>query len=323
MSRFDSDVLAQRLYPELKTWMQFCIDRARPSRPENEGLPAEIKDWLVETGTHWGEWCEPGITVSDYMEERAATGHAEIGTAFLSHGCELMAQIAQRLGYEQDAAYFREASCAAARAYRYVYLPKGKVESSRQCHYVRPVAMGLLEPEQIRPTMEALVEKLQRDGGIGTGFLSTCYLCDVLTDQGYAQVAYDLLLNTHQPSWLFEVERGATTIWESWFGIRPDGTRRGSHNHYAFGSVSGWLMSRVAGIRLENGEILIRPYPDRRLRFVEAEYRSPMGTIRSAWRYEGERLLVEVQIPTNGKATLTLPDGSCHVLAPGCHSFCV
>lgn len=321
MSRFDSDVLVRRLYPELKTWMQFCIDRARPTRPEHEDLPTEIKKWLVDTGTHWGEWCEPGISSGDYAEERAATGHAEIGTAFLSYGCELMAQIAWRLQLQQDAEYFREASRAAARAYRYVYLPEGKVESDRQCHYVRPVAMGLLEPEQIRPAMEALVAKLRRDGGIATGFLSTCYLCDILTDHGYADVAYDLLLNTRQPSWLFEVEQGATTIWESWFGIRPDGSRRGSHNHYAFGAVSGWIMSRVAGIRVENGEILIRPYPDRRLGFAEAEYRSPMGTIRSAWRYEEDRLRVEVEIPANAKAELILPDGNRHLLAPGSYCF--
>lgn len=324
MHGFDSTVLTGRLYPELKNWMDYCIQRAEPSRPENEQLPLHIRRWLVDTATHWGEWCEPGWSATDYFKERDATGHAEFATAFLSYGCALMADIARRLGKQTDAVYFSEISQKAREAYRYVYLPDGKVHSQRQCHYVRPVAMGLLEQAEIQPVVDELAQRIRDNGGvIGTGFLTTCYLCDVLTDYGYSDVAYDLLLNTKQPGWLFEVEQGATTIWESWFGIRPDGSRRGSHNHYAFGAVSGWLMSRVAGIRVEDGAVVIRPYPDRRLGFAQARYDSPLGTVGSSWHYEGDKIVVEVQIPPNAKAELILPDGSKHALTAGKHSFLI
>jgi alpha-L-rhamnosidase len=324
MKGFRSTALARQLYPELRKWMHYCVDRARPSRPENEHLPREVREWLVDTANHWGEWCEPGWSASDYFAERDATGHAEFATAFLSHGCALMADIAQRLGEQEDAAYFKEASRKARAAYRHVYLQDGSVHSERQCHYVRPLAFGLLETEEVQPVVDDLVQKIRSGGNtIGTGFLTTCYLCDVLTDLGYSNVAYDLLLNTKQPGWLFEVEQGATTIWESWYGIRSDGSRRGSHNHYAFGAVSGWLMSRVAGIRVEDGAVMIRPYPDRRLGFVQAQYDSPLGTIGSSWRYEGDKLSVEVQIPPNANTELILPDGSKHTLTAGKHSFLI
>lgn len=319
---FPSKALAQQLYPQIKAWMDYCIQRGKPYRPENAEIPEIYRDYIVDTGNHWGEWCEPGRIATDYFKELDETGHAELATAFLSYGCKLMSEIADRLGYTEDASYFRDVYQKSRDAYRYVYLKDGKVESDRQCHYVRPVAHDLMTEEEKFRTVEDLVKLIHANGGtIGTGFLTTCYLCNVLTDYGHPEEAYNLLLSTKQPSWLFEVQQGATTIWESWFGIRPDGERRGSHNHYSFGSISGWLMSRALGIIVEDGSITIRPYPDARLGFMEGSYLSPYGKIGSAWKYENDSIRFDIEIPCNCVANVILPNGKSSRICTGKHTF--
>ena len=314
--------VAESIYPALKRWMQFCLERAKPSRPENSELPRHIRDYFVDTATHWGEWCEPGRIPSDYFAERDQTGHAEIGTAYLAYGCACMAQIAKQLGYEKDSAFFAQESQKAAQAYRYIYLPDGKVCSDRQCHLVRPLAFDLVKPEDRANLAEDLVAMIRANGNrLGTGFLSTCYLCAVLCEHGHSQVAYDLLLQEQQPSWLFEVNSGATTVWESWFGIRPDQSRRGSHNHYAFGAVAGWLMGHAVGIRLEYGKFKLRPYPDKRLGYAEGIWHSPVGTVSLGWAYAEDGLHISVTVPANGMAELTLPDGTFVDLRAGSYDF--
>lgn len=322
MKRLNSIRLVEEIYPSIRRWMMFNLERAKQKRPENKNLPAEIRDYVLDSATNWGEWNEPGRTPADYARESDETGHAEVATAFLAHGCLLMQEMAERLGKTEDAEFFRDTYEKAKAAYRYLYTENGRIHSDRQCHYVRPIAHELLSEEEKKLAVEDLV-KLIRQGGnkIGTGFMTTGYVCDVLSDFGYASVAYDLLLQTEQPSWLYEVRQGATTIWESWFGIKKDGSRDGSHNHYSLGVISEWMMSRVLGIVVSDGKLTLRPYPDRRLGFAEGSYRSPLGKIASAWKYEGDEILYTFEVPCNSDATITLPDGQTYKVSPGIHTF--
>lgn len=322
MRRLNSDLVVKELYPAIRRWMLYNLERAKQTRPENVDIPIVYRDYLLDCATNWGEWCEPGRGPAQYAEERAATGHAEVATAFLAQGCLMMQEMAQRLGKTEDAEFFRDAYEKGKAAYRYVYTQDGVILSDRQCHYVRPVAHELLSETEKQAAVKDLVALLRKNGDkIGTGFLTTCYLCDVLTDYGYPSVAYDLLLQTEQPSWLFEVRQEATTIWEGWFAIREDGSRRGSHNHYSLGAVSGWLISRVLGITAINGNITLRPYPDRRLGFAEGSYLSPLGKIGASWKYEGDEILYTFEVPCNSEATIILPDGQTCKAATGVHEF--
>ncbi|MBO5938748.1 MAG: family 78 glycoside hydrolase catalytic domain [Clostridia bacterium] len=322
MKRLNSPRLVEELYPAIKRWMLYNLERAKQTRPENENIPQEFRDYILDTATNWGEWCEPGRAPVDYAEEGKATGHAEIATAFLAQGCLLMQEMAERQGLCEDAEFFRDAYEKTKAAYRYLYVKNGRIESERQCHFVRPIAHELLTEEEKKTAAEDLVTLIRNNGNkIGTGFLTTCYLCNVLTDWGYSSVAYDLLLQTEQPSWLYEVRQGATTIWESWFGIDKDGIPEGSHNHYSFGAVSAWMMSRVLGIVVADGTITLRPYPDRRLGFAKGSYLSPLGEISSAWKYEGDEILYTFEVPCNSNATVILPDGQTCKVAPGIHTF--
>ena len=322
MKRLNSTRLVEELYPAIKRWMLFNVERAKQKRPENENLPAEYRDYVLDCATNWGEWNEPGRTSADYAKESDETGHAEIATAFLAQGCLLMQEMAERLGKREDAEFFRDAYEKARAAYRYLYVKDGRIDSDRQCLYVRPIAHELLSEEEKKLAVGDLVKLIRKNRNqIGTGFMTTGYLCNVLTDFGYASVAYDLFLQTEQPSWLYEVRQGATTIWEGWYGIQKDGSRSGSHNHYSLGVISEWMMSRVLGIVVSDGSLTVRPYPDRRLGFAEGSYDSPLGKIKSAWRYEGEEILYTVEIPCNSDATVILPDGQTCKAAPGIHHF--
>ena len=156
-------------------------------------------------------------------------------------------------------------------------------------------------------------------GCLQTGFLGTSILMQTLTDCGLTDVAYDLLLQRQNPSWLYSVDQGATTIWERWNsymqdrGMGPQGMN--SFNHYAYGCVCQWLWQTAAGINADPRQpgfrhIILRPVPDRRLGHLTAEYRSPAGTIKSSWRYEGERCTWHFTIPRGTTATVWLPGES-------------
>jgi len=149
-----------------------------------------------------------------------------------------------------------------------------------------------------------------------TGFLGTSILMDVLTDNGMVDIAYELLLQRKNPSWIYSIDNGATTIWERWNsytidkGMGPKGMN--SFNHYAYGAVCAWIWKTAAGIATDVKDpgfkhIIMKPVPDKRLGTLDAEYRSASGTIKSSWKYEGDEWIWNFTVPEGTKATVTLP----------------
>jgi alpha-L-rhamnosidase len=201
-------------------------------------------------------------------------------------------------------------------AFRERYAPDGRLTSDAQTAFVLALDFDLLLEEQRAAAAKRLVELIQEEGGhLGTGFLGTPRLCDVLTDAGYVDVAYDLLLQRTCPSWLYPVTKGATTVWERWDAVRPDGSINPgemlSFNHYAFGAVGAWLYGTVAGIRAapELGwrRVLVRPRPGGGLTRARARVVTPYGPVESAWRIEGSRFSLNVEVPPNTAALVWLP----------------
>jgi len=168
---------------------------------------------------------------------------------------------------------------------------------------------------------EAMIARLRQnfaehDNCLQTGFLGTSILMSTLTENGMADIAYGLLFQRKNPSWLYSVDNGATTIWERWngytleSGMGPNGMN--SFNHYAYGCVCEWIWDTVAGIAADPAapgfrHIIMSPIPDKRLGHITAEYNSAAGVIKSAWRYEGEQWIWEFTIPEGATATVTLP----------------
>lgn len=324
MRAMGSAEYVREFYPAIKKWVAYNLVKAKEYRPCHEGLPLHIRNYIIDTANNWGEWNEPGRAPKDYFRESEENGHAEVATAFFALDCLIASKIAHELGEYGDEEYYFDLFNKVRTAYRYMFTENGKISSSRQCHLVRPIVHGLLDENESRAAADALSELIRENRSvIGTGFLTTCHICNVLTDHGHADTAYDLLLQTENPSWLYQVEHGATTIWESWSGHDAHGNPQGSHNHYSLGAVTEWMMSRVLGIRVTGADITLRPYPDRRLEYARGSFLSPVGMISSSWRYENDVIVFEFELPPNTEAVIILPDSSSRRARTGRHSFVI
>ena len=323
---YDDPSLGEEIYENMKAWIGYELKKASKTRFSNRRLlPKKLKPYFLDKGFLWGEWLEPGSDVVAYTRDIMFHRDPEVGTAYLYHGCCILKEFAQLLGKFEDAAFFADAAEKAKQAYRYVYIENGMVKDSpRQCRYVRPIALDLLNENEKKANAAVLAQKIKDNGNkLNTGFLTTNQLCRVLTEQGQAKTAYDLLLQKQCPGWLYPVSKGATTIWESWDGIKEDGTCHNSFNHYSYGAIAGWLIECACGIRVMNGKITIAPHPDKRLGHASAVYHSPLGTIKSAWQYNADVLGIEVTVPCNEEAEVILPNGEIHHLTAGEYVFTI
>lgn len=315
----DKTILAEN-YEMMVRWLAFVEKRAKKTRIQNLRNP--YKKYLVDEGFHFGEWLEPDVSSMDTMKKNMMFGAPEVATAYYYKSAGLVARIADILGKTQDSRKFRDIAEGVRNAYRYTCTKNGVISSKRQAEYVRPIAFGLLDEAESQAAADQLA-KMVADNNyhLNTGFLATPFLCRVLSDYGHTDTAYQLLLQDTAPSWLYPVKHGATTIWESWDGIREDGTVHDSLNHYSYGAISGWLMGDVCGIRLSEGKLTIAPKPSGKLGHAEAKWISPVGTIESKWHYEEDQAVFELTIPANVTAEIRLPDGKMFSIKSGTHIF--
>ena len=311
----DKEILEEN-YDMMCRWLGFVEKRAQKTRPHN--LLNPYHKYLVDEGFHFGEWCQPDVDNTAAMKKTMLLGAPEVATAYYFRSASLLSRIAGILGKNGDAERFAAIAENAKKAYRYSCTKKGKIVSDRQCEYVRPLAFGLLDGGEVRAAADALNDLVVKNGyHLNTGFLSTPDLCRVLADNGHTDTAYRLLLQTGCPGWLYAVQKGATTIWETWDGVRADGTVHDSLNHYSYGAIAGWLFSGVCGIRLEAGRLTLRPQPGRELGYAKAEWHSPVGKIRSAWEYREGKLVFDFTVPV--PATIELPDERSYTVPEGEH----
>lgn len=305
----DEGILREN-YGMMKKWLRFVAKRAERNSFHSLFRKNPYRRYTVDTGFHWGEWCEPDVDMAAWVRDALKGGMEDVATAYFCYSAGLLAKIAKILGETSDTEQCERICAQARKAFQAVAVRNGKLRSNRQCAYVRALAFGLLEEadrKEAAKTLNDLVE--ENHYHLNTGFLSTPYLCDVLAEYGYVETAYRLLLQRECPGWLYEVRRGATTIWERWDGVRLDGTVHDSLNHYAYGAIAGWLISGVCGIRLEAGKLTIKPIPHPLLEHASARWKSPYGEIQSAWRYEEKTLKLSVTVPPNLEAEIVLPDG--------------
>ena len=317
---YGDKAILEENYDMMVSWLRFVENRAKKTRIQNQFNP--YKKYLVDEGFHFGEWLEPDVSSMDTMKKNMMFGAPEVATAYYFRSASLVARIAGILGKQEDARKYSQIAEGARNAYRYTCTKNGVISSKRQAEYVRPIVFGLLEEAESQAAADRLAELVARNGyHLNTGFLSTPFLCRVLSDYGHTDTAYRLLLQDTTPSWLYPVKHGATTIWESWDGVREDGTVHDSLNHYSYGAISGWLMGDVCGIRLSEGKLTIAPRPSKELGYAQARWDSPLGTIESKWHYEQDQIVFEVAIPANVTAKICLPDGNVFPAETGIHTY--
>ncbi|HYJ49875.1 MAG TPA: family 78 glycoside hydrolase catalytic domain [Microbacterium sp.] len=319
-------------YDALARWVEYQRVTAAAEVPEallGDDLPRRRRrhqSLLFNTGMHFGDWLTPSTMEGKPMHEAIGIAPAltseYIAPMFQANTLTIAARVAAVLGREADAAAYaaRAAEVRAAFASEYVD-ENGDLTVRLQGVYVLALAFDMV-PVERRPAAAArLVELIRARGGrLDTGFLSTPYLLDVLWDHGYHDVARSLLWQSEMPSWLYEVDHGATTIWESWDAISPDGEIRPmSFNHYAPGSVDDWLYRRVAGIRATSPGFrtaVIEPDFDAGLDSARAHVGTPYGRLGVEWTRTGDAASATVEVPFGVAVTLLTPAMSA-ALEPG------
>lgn len=271
-----------------------------------------------------------GISFGDWLAPEGETSQELIATAYWAYDASLMKQMAHALGKTEDerkyAAMFEKVRNAFQGEFVHLNgavgakaLPstgKGQDQSllETQTSYVLALHMDLLNDTDRPLAAKRLADRIAaNDWKLGTGFLGTPYLLEVLTDTGHADVAYRLLLNTDYPSWGYMVQHGATTMWERWNADQMrDQPGMNSYNHYAYGAVAEWIYRYAAGVdTVTEGAgfhtVYLHPHFDARLGSIDFTYQSSYGAIRSAWKMSGGDVKWDVTVPPNTTAELPLP----------------
>lgn len=265
--------------------------------------------YLWTGGTHFGDWLGLDAEQGSY---KGKTRDDFIASAFYARSTEILVKAGQVIGknvaeyenlYQKIRAKFQE-------EYR---------ECTTQTECVLKLYFCLTD--DVKSTIKKLVEFIEKnENSIATGFVGTPYILHVLSEYGYNELAYTLFLRKKYPSWLYSVEKGATTVWEHWDGIMENGefwsTDMNSYNHYAYGAVIDWVYEKAAGIQsVERApgfeEVKIQPYPDQRLGWLDAMFHSRHGLIRSKWVYEKDTVRYEIDTPV--KAHIIIADQEYHV----------
>lgn len=298
-------------YEAVKKYVEFNTERAKKKHPFFIFKRGAYRDFIIETGFHYGEWLEPASTMTRDGFRATFCPDTEVTTAWFYHTAGQLSEMAEILGYADDAEKYSSLAKNIKQAYTKEFVP---VKSRRACRYVRPSYMGLLSADEKAKTLKRLSEMCaENDYKIATGFLSTYKLLPVLSENGYTETAYKILENEKRPGWLYEVNKGATSVWESWNGIGDDNVPNHSLNHYGEGSLCGWLFSECGGIKpLKAGfsEILLAPKIGGTLKYAACEYQSCKGLIKSRWELSGDEVKFSFTAPQGIKASVLLPDGT-------------
>ena len=336
----DERVLSEN-WDAMTRWVEWVEEKAATTRhharQQASPDPEPFERYLWDGTFHWGEWTEPqqrdadGTRINPITDNPMAwfmADKGEVGTAYFHRSTRTLARVAQILGKPQEATRYRELAERILAAWREAYLhADGTTVQDSQAAYVRALSFGLI-PDHLRASaIERLVSLIREaDTHLGTGFLATGDLLPVLADHGRADVAFDLLFQRSEPSWLTMLDRGATTIWEDWHGIDENGDAHASLNHYSKGSVIRFLHTHVLGLRQEPGSIgweriVVAPTPGPGITWARGHHDGPRGRIEVSWAEADGALTLDVTVPPLTTARVVLPDGTAHEAGPGAHRF--
>jgi len=300
--RYYGDVqILREQYISMQRWVEFIRSQA------TDGV-------IWEKNFSFGDWVALDAKEGSYF---GATPTPLISTAFFALSTQILCKSARLLGKFEDERQYSDLYVNIRRAFQERFMKEEGIPVSRtQTSCIVPLVFDLLEAEQKKSTVELLCELLkEQDGHLNTGFVGTPYICKALSEQGKLEEAYALLLKQDYPSWLYQITQGATTIWEHWDGLKPDGSMwspdMNSFNHYAYGAIGEWLYNVVAGLNIDESKpafkhSIIRPRIGGDLHFVQASHLSPYGEVSTKWSVENQQVHLVVSIPANTTATVIL-----------------
>ncbi len=324
MARGDTELL-RTMYPAMKKYVKACKFWAGLF-----GLGNRRYIWHTPAILHFGDWVSPDAPKMSQWQKRSKW----TATASLYNTSSTLAEIAEILGEAEDAEYYKKLSKKVAKAYSAVFTDgNGKLKTEFQTAYVLPIRFGMFDGEVKANAADNLVRLVENNNYcIATGIPGTPYVLFALADNGHAETAYKMLMNTKCPSWLYEVKAGATTVWERWDGLNEDGVCEiandgtggmVSYNHYVFGSVGSFLYRRMLGIEPTSGGYKtfdVKPVLGGDITFARGSVVTPYGKIAVDWNIDDNKFSINVEVPNGTECDLTLPDGKSEVLTAGSHT---
>jgi alpha-L-rhamnosidase len=297
----DVKVLADQ-FESMCAWVDYIASAAGESR-------------LWDKGFQFGDWLDP--TTPPDKPAQARTNKAIVSSAYFIHSADLVTQAAKVLGRKDEQKKYQSLAAEARAAFAREYItPSGRLMSDAETAYALALVFDLLPTAEQRQHAGDRLNELVRESGyhIRTGFVGTPLICDALCSTGHYVAAYRLLMQQECPSWLYPVVMGATTVWERWDSMLPDGTinpsEMTSFNHYALGAVADWMHRTIGGlIPAEPGyhHMEIRPCPGGGLTHAQARHVTPYGMAECSWNIEGGRIDLDVIVPPNTTALVTFP----------------
>lgn len=285
-------------YPMMKEWVDYVHARHPNCLYEED----QLGDWLALDG----------VTDQSF---KGGTDDVYLGTVYWMNTARITAELAELLGLPEEAANYQELADSIKNAVMHTYFtPSGRLSVDTQAAYITALKFGLWRDKDI--LIRQFMRRMRFDGfEIRCGFAGAPLMCSVLAEHGMGDLACDLLLNRNYPGWLHCVELGATTVWERWNSVLPDGSISGtgmnSLNHYAYGSVMEYVYGYLAGVRPGNRgfrNAVIAPQPDIRIGHADCTLNTVSGKFVSNWRIESDgNVSLHVEVPFGCTATVTLP----------------
>ena len=299
-------------YPMMKDWVDYIWDRHPNCLYDEE----QLGDWLALDG----------VTDQSF---KGGTDDVYLGSVYWMNSARITAELAKQLGLREDAEKYTTLASSIRRAVMDTYFtPTGRLSVDTQAGYIAALKFGLWRDKDV--LIQQFMRRMRYDGfQIRCGFAGAPLMCSVLAEHGMEELACDLLLQPGFPGWMYAVELGATTVWERWNSVLPDGTISGtgmnSLNHYAYGSVMEYAYSYLAGVRPGGHgfrSAVIAPQPNIRLGHVECRLDTVSGKFVSNWRIcEDGKVALHIEVPFGCTAAVTLPRSGKDAFTVGAGSY--
>lgn len=288
-------------YDSMKGWVDF--------------MHTHSNNYIWNYKLQFGDWVALDAEEGSYF---GATPNDLTCTAYFAYTTGLFVKICKVLHKEKEEKAYQDLYENIVKAYQETFFDtEGNMKAQTQTAHIVSLYFGLTPDYYKDKVITGLKKLLEKENGhLVTGFVGTPYFCHALSENGCTKEAYDLLLRNDFPSWLYQVKMGATTVWEHWDGLKPDGTMwspdMNSFNHYAYGAIGEWLYRVCAGLEIDDNKpgykhTIIHPHIGGDFTYVKAAYHSIYGTVKSEWAVADEsKVTLQVSIPVNTTATILL-----------------
>lgn len=298
--RFGDVTILKENYETMKRWVDYICGQG-------------TEEFIWDTGLQLGDWLALDAEEGSFF---GATDETFIATSYFAYSAEIVAKTAKVLGKHRDYKDYQQIhDKVKEKISEHFFTPDGQLLSDTQTAHIIVLLFKLYPTATKEKLVARLVELIELKGKhLDTGFVGSPYICQVLAENGAIDLAYHLLFNQDLPSWLYQVEKGATTVWEHWDGVKTDGSfwddGMNSFNHYAYGSVGAWMYETIGGIKPKTPgyqQSIIAPKLNHQLTHAVTRLTTLYGDLESQWAVAKNQLTLTVKVPANTEAEIVLP----------------